>query len=275
MTKFVPDRVSGALNLGGERSAALDNGLLAHRNLLESNDEGNRLRHLKHVADAVRRGARSKLYETAMQRRCDEFGCGVLVMTPPGQLVAPGLGNQSAAHLGLSLHHLFGVPVLPGSSLKGIAAHYSHEVFGSNNPDYAEKGNIYRLLFGDKDSRGFIRFKSAWATPESMLNEQRGLRLDVMTPEHTDYNTQKLYTGQHPRKGKPIAPEDTDNPVPIAFLSVDADFRVWLDCEDLTSQGQELTAIARQILFGALAERGIGGKTSSGYGRLLQTPDQS
>lgn len=33
---------------------------------------------------------------------------------------------------GITLHHTYGVPFLPGTALKGLAAHYAHQIFGGD-----------------------------------------------------------------------------------------------------------------------------------------------
>jgi CRISPR-associated protein Cmr6 len=90
-----------------------------------------------------------------------------------------GHGNASAIDVGLTVHHTWGVPVIPGSALKGLVAHYVDATYGptdaSKNPweqqgdervraDYQgvtrngrriERGPgvVYRALFGAPDAR--------------------------------------------------------------------------------------------------------------------------
>ena len=40
-----------------------------------------------------------------------------------------GHGNASATEVGLSVHHTWGVPVIPGSALKGLLSHYIDIVY--------------------------------------------------------------------------------------------------------------------------------------------------
>jgi CRISPR-associated protein Cmr6 len=41
-----------------------------------------------------------------------------------------GHGNASAIDVGLTVHHTWGVPVIPGSALKGLVAHYVDATYG-------------------------------------------------------------------------------------------------------------------------------------------------
>ena len=44
-----------------------------------------------------------------------------------------GHGNPSGADVGLTVHRTWGVPVLPGSALKGLLAHYVDAVYGGGD----------------------------------------------------------------------------------------------------------------------------------------------
>ena len=48
-----------------------------------------------------------------------------------------GHGNPSATDVGLTLHHPWGVPVIPGSALKGLCSHYIVSTFGPEAPSAA------------------------------------------------------------------------------------------------------------------------------------------
>jgi CRISPR-associated protein Cmr6 len=186
-----------------------------------------------------------------------------------------GLGAENVLETGIRLHHVYGVPFLPGSALKGLAAHYCDQVWAIpdkrfKKPTEAEdeayekflsgKGpkpadNYHRLLFGTTDDSGCIVFHDAWLKPDSV----KPLKLDVMTPHHP-----KWLDGS-------VAPTDFDSPVPVTFLSVTGTFHVALAWRGPASdEAKGWTELARALLRAALANWGIGGKTTSGYGRLVQ-----
>jgi len=106
-----------------------------------------------------------------------------------------GHGNSSATGVGLTVHHTWGVPVIPGSALKGLVAHFVDAAYGPGEPEQTPweqegdertradyqgvtwrgprikrgPGAVYRLLFGAPDAeeddamrqRGFAAGASA------------------------------------------------------------------------------------------------------------------
>jgi hypothetical protein len=86
--------------------------------------------------------------------------------------------------------------------------------------------------------------------------------LDVMTPHHQKYYGEPQGSNEHP-------PTDFDDPVPVSFLSVVGDFLVALSGDVSGEAGQQWADLTFQLLSCALKDWGIGGKTNSGYGRML------
>lgn len=195
-----------------------------------------------------------------------------------GRLIV-GLGSENVLETGIRLHHTYGLPILPGSALKGLAAHYCREVWGQAaaegskrfaRPTEAEneayqtflqgKGekpgdNYFRLLFGSTDDSGCLIFHDAWLTHDSL----NPLVMDVMTPHHP-----KWLDGSK-------APTDFDSPVPVPFVSVAGKFRIAVSWHGPGSEKAGVwTELAFDLLAEALREWGVGGKTGSGYGRLIE-----
>ncbi len=192
-----------------------------------------------------------------------------------GRLVV-GLGAENVLETGLRLHHTYGMPLIPGSALKGLAAHYGDRVWGPADnrfraPTPAEDGayrkflrgkgskpddNFHRLLFGSTDDSGCIVFHDAWYTPDS---SPRPLVMDVMTPHHPQWNDSK----------NPVSPTDFDSPAALPFLAVTGSFRVAVSwCGPPSEQARNWVELARNLLCDALKDWGVGGKTSSGYGKM-------
>ena len=173
-----------------------------------------------------------------------------------------GLGGENVLETGLTLHHTYGTPLIPGTALKGLASHYCDQVWGASETDQGfrkrqedEKvGEYYKAIFGTTEDSGHIIFHDAWITPETVVNS---LQPDVMTPHHGDY-----YSG----KG---APTDFDDPNPVTFLSVVGTFHVVVSCDVPGAEGQKWAKLAFDLLAEALGGWGIGGKTNAGYGRLV------
>ena len=245
-------------------------GLLLASYLKLAGDKGESKRQLHEEAIQAARNARD-IYSKAFARWRQHTAGAERNLTVRGRLVI-GLGTESVLETGLTLHHTYGTPLIPGSALKGLAAHYCDQVWGPLDPEFRRKihffedgqqreraGTHYQTLFGITEDSGHIRFHDAWLLPDSLRQENRGLVADVMTPHHGDY-----YTAQ----ASPPAPTDFDDPNPVSFLSVAGDFRVCVSCDVPGGTGDLWAARALQLLTEALAHWGVGGKTNAGYGRL-------
>lgn len=176
--------------------------------------------------------------------------------------LAIGLGGESVLETAITLHRTYGVPYIPGSALKGLAARYAQNRLEEQT---WEKGSeAYKTLFGATTEAGYVTFFDALYVPGS-AKKDRPLALDVITVHHPEY-----YRGEN------LPPADWDNPTPVPFLSATGSYLVAL-------YGPEnWVEAAFEILQFALAEEGIGAKTSSGYGRMVfedaalkSRPDQS
>ena len=198
-----------------------------------------------------------------------------IVLPVQGRLIV-GLGGDNVLETGIALHHTYGVPMIPGSALKGLAAHYCDQVWGLADPKFRKArgkkdeaiGAYHEVLFGATDDSGHITFHDAWIIPDSIRADgTSGLVLDVMTPHHSDYYSDKTYESGA-KKGDLIPPTDFDGPTPITFLSVAGAFHIAVSCDVLGEAGGHWAKLAFDLLKEALREWGVGGKTSSGYGRL-------
>lgn len=221
----------------------------------------------RHVADtaAIAEPQVYTAFYAGWQKALQEAGAETKVAKCLGRLIV-GLGNESVIETSITLHRTYGVPYIPGSALKGLAASYARQRLG----DYwKEDSPAYKALFGyapdaDKSRRpapeaetdmgaaGHVVFFDALYVPQSGLHKQ-ALHADVMTVHHGDY-----YNSQ-----KPAAPADWDDPNPVPFLTV--------------AKGKFLVALAGppawvtaafKMLAYALAEYGVGAKTNAGYGRM-------
>lgn len=177
-----------------------------------------------------------------------------------------GLGGENVLETGLTLHHIYGTPLIPGTALKGLAAHYCAQTWGSKDAGFKGdgQGQYYNLLFGTTDDSGHIVFHDAWVEPESLADERQGIVRDVMTPHHADY-----YMAKPPDQDR--APTDSDMPIPVPFLAVRGTFLVAVS-SDITDSGlaQQWCDLALNILSEALQYWGVGGKTNAGYGRMAR-----
>ncbi len=225
------------------------------------------------------------IYKEAFQRRKEDLN----EISAPRTFetlspMAVGLGGSNVLETGLTLNHLYGVPMIPGSAIKGIVAHYCSTVLGAADPAYRgpalddrnrpakEAGEVYETLFGkvdrvynadgtvsdvppDEMSGGYLRFFDAWIEPDSLNG---AFVKDVMTPHHGDYYA-----------GREDAPSDFDDPNPVTFMTVRGKFEVRVGCEESDpDKRKEWLAFALNLTERALAAFGVGGKVRTGYGRM-------
>lgn len=175
-----------------------------------------------------------------------------------GRLVI-GLGGENVLETGLTLNHTYGTPMIPGTALKGLAAHYCDQALGAVDERFKLGGEYHQAIFGTTEDSGHIIFHDAWITPDSL---EGSLQPDVMTPHHGDYYSDE--TGR-------TAPTDFDDPNPVTFLSVVGNFSVAVSCDVQGPEGNEWADRVFGLLSDALREWGIGGKTNAGYGHLIKT----
>jgi len=165
-----------------------------------------------------------------------------------------GLGMDSPLEFGISLSHTFGMPVIPGSSIKGVCAAYADQVWGKKDPQWKSNGDIYCVLFGSpendvpktKEQAGAIDFLDAWWVPEKSPFTQ-----EIINCHHSNYY-----------KNGENSPADWDAPIPLKILAVTGNF---LFCVRGPAYWNDLVL---KLLIEALCSFGIGAKTRTGYGRF-------
>jgi CRISPR-associated protein Cmr6 len=180
----------------------------------------------------------------------DEHNAEVRCARVKGRMIV-GLGLESVIETAVLLHRTYGVPYIPGSALKGLAASYVRQHLGK---DWQKGSSQYKILFGDTDDAGYITFFDALYIPGSGYNKQ-ALWPDIIAVHHQQYYQDKA------------APADWDSPIPVPLLSATGEYLIALAAPDLQQRKQWLD-LAFQILGQALDKSGIGAKTSSGYGRM-------
>jgi CRISPR type III-B/RAMP module RAMP protein Cmr6 len=169
-----------------------------------------------------------------------------------------GLGGNSVLETDLTLQRNYSLPIIPGRALKGLTRSYAaQENWEVSIPD--EQGNLQQRkkaeddlsrLFGTLDRAGSVIFFDA--IPQ---DGQAKLAVDVMTPHYPDYY----------QKNRP--PSNDQQPVPITFLTVTRTTFVFAIAPRTPDPGDRADAVlALALLKQALADYGVGGKTSAGYG---------
>lgn len=163
-----------------------------------------------------------------------------------------GLGGGAVLEHQITLEHTWGVPVIPGSALKGLASATAHRYGGARwkRAESGIPGGVdHQSLFGDTAHAGLVTFHDAWWDPKG--SSKLPMDLDVMTVHHRGYYAD----GKSP-------PADTDEPNPVSFITAHGTYLIALT-------GPEAWAkCAAEWLQVALAREGIGAKTRAGYGRM-------
>lgn len=171
--------------------------------------------------------------------------------------MAVGLGGEGVLETAITLHRTYGVPYIPGSALKGLAASYARQHLGEQWWKDKKPTQAYEFVFGKTEDAGYVTFHDALYVPGSghkTGNIPRALYADVLTVHHPAYY-----------RNEDAAPADWDSPNPVSLLSATGDYLIALAAEPGWEQWRDA---AFEILKHALAEDGIGAKTSSGYGRM-------
>ena len=209
----------------------------------------------------------------------NEFSFRTIKFKPNWRLIV-GLGGESVYETSITLHHIYGIPYITASSIKGVVRSYIiNTVFGQEDLKFAEGQAIEDKSFCDifgcpaEIKIEKQKFQSFYAKTEGKKKGDRmgkiiffdsfpitepKIEVDIMNPHYPKY-----YGGDE-------APTDTQNPTPIPFLTVaKTDFQFIIGTkygliDDFQLQGKTIS----QWLKEALANNGIGAKTAVGYGRM-------
>lgn len=176
-----------------------------------------------------------------------------------------GIGYDHSAEIGFMFDWTTGLPIIPGSSLKGAARAAAQE-----NGFKSDKINeIFgkELKPGEKHTMGGrIIFLPAYPLVENKTTKAF-LDVDVLTPHYKNYYDKS--------KNEPQA--DNHSPEPLKFLTVPANViyqfsLLDMECPDMTKEAaaslteDDILKLAKDILIKALMESGIGAKTNVFYG---------
>ncbi|WP_019570940.1 type III-B CRISPR module RAMP protein Cmr6 [Thioalkalivibrio sp. ALE11] len=213
-----------------------------------------------------------------------------------GQASAPfttGLGIEHPLENGFAFLDPYGLPVLPGSGIKGVLRQAARELAGGTWGDDSggwddstrypcTMGNetvylsMIDALFGLEIDDGAQMHVRGALTFWDVVPQIAGNRLhvEIMTPHQAHYYQQR----QDTKTGGSVTPHDSGQPTPIPFLTVPPgsrfSFHVVCDKYRLTqltpelAQGnrwQQLLAKAFEHAFDWL---GFGAKTAVGYGAM-------
>lgn len=163
-----------------------------------------------------------------------------------------GLGGAHVLETQVMRHSVYGIPMIPGSALKGLVR--------AKSEDYGLQTDEADVLFGksgetpDEMDAGYLIFHDAWWVPEGGSTSKPYAR-DIVTVHAQKYYESKGKTHPHP---------DMESPNPNHQLAVQGSF--YFVIEGL----QYWAELGMKILICALQDEGIGGKVAAGYGYFTE-----
>jgi len=185
-----------------------------------------------------------------------------------------GLGQASILETSMTLNRITGIPIIPGSALKGLAASYALLYELKVTKRFEEVEQIYQQykkreivempegyqnfidIFGTQDASGKIIFLDAVPTKAPKLEP------DIINnhyPEYYSSNNAEQY------------PTPYQNPVLVYFLTLgkESQFAFAVAGQEQDEKTEQLVKIAKEWLCQGLSELGVGAKTAAGYGYLI------
>lgn len=215
-----------------------------------------------------------------------------------------GLGASHPQETSMTLHHIYGVPYIPGSAVKGVTRHWwiLKEFDSLGITDFRQIHHMEKILeIADVDNEG-LKGDNYKLSKEEF---KKKFKIKDLEPDDKLYNflteyqdSIKLFRdifGTQEKKGKVIffdaypvgninlkidimnphysgyyneskPPADWQKPNPIKFLTVEkTKFQFFLASKD-TNRDIDLLCHTIKALKQALKEQGVGAKTSLGYG---------
>lgn len=227
-------------------SKSINPSLLLEKGLLSLDGENSKKEHLQKLVALPA----SAEYKTAFNRWFDLTGDDSrfqqTAFTVKNRLLI-GMNGNAGLETGCCLSRNYGMPYIPGSSVKGVVRNWANSNLKAFSDDIEE-------LLGTDDSEqpsrisGTVTFHDAWWIPK---DGGKPFVLDVVTTHHQAY-----YNGSQDK------PSDTDSPIPNHLLAVQGSFLFVLEGEP------EAVQTGQRMLEEALEHNGIGAKNAAGYGYM-------
>ena len=189
------------------------------------------------------------------QKQSDFLQAKTFKAYPEWRMVV-GLGQASILETSMALDRITGIPIIPGSALKGLTASYAMLChLQTTERKEAEKDPAYKSIFGTQEEAGKVIFLDAVPTKSPELKP------DIMNNHYQEYYSDKSGT---------VAPSPWQNPVPVYFLTLgqNSEFAFAVAARHNHPLTEALVNQAKGWLQSGLSEMGIGAKTAAGYGYM-------
>jgi CRISPR-associated protein Cmr6 len=178
-----------------------------------------------------------------------------------------GIGGEHVQETGMTLDHIYGIPVIPESAIKGVVRSWIiGELFGGDeelamreirdddSDELKQNKGDFLDVFGSQEQAGKVQFLTAYPNGNSVA-----FATDIMNPHFPRY-----YAGSSP-------PTDDQDPIPVNFLTVtDTEYRFVF-----VTKVERLVELVSGWLGDAIQNKGLGAKSAVGYGyfrRLARPP---
>lgn len=229
----------------------LQRGLMAHKEHGDSPDNAKH-KHIRRICSTKPSDFYKRAF-TRWQKKTDDNGRFSSVRLALESRLFIGLAGGGMMETGCAISHSYGMPYIPGSSVKGVVRAHARSRLLRDGGEAGE--DICNELFGTPSLAGLIHFHDAWWAPGSSPSP---FVEEVVTTHHMGY-----YSTEGAQEAT-----DFDSPVPNAQVAVQGSFlfvlegaAAWFD-------------LAKKMLVDALCTRGIGAKTRAGYGYFAEATGQ-
>lgn len=206
----------------------------------------------KALIDKITRLKPSPLYRAALERwrkvTAEHGRFAAFQAELVGRLYI-GVTRENALEAGVTTAHAYGMPMIPGSAVKGLCRATARRMklgeqarqfmFGSDPPNKDNPADESREM-----EAGGLVFHDAW-----WVGKSEPFVAEIVTPHHQAYY-----------KDGSVPASDFDSPIPANQIAVSGAFLFVIEGDP------GWTGVAKRLLQMALADTGIGGKRSSGYG---------
>lgn len=175
-----------------------------------------------------------------------------------------GLGTESVHETSMTLHHIYGIPYIPASAVKGVVRSWIITNHFNNSEEAALKDQGFCLSFGCPAKGSFFKkaYKGGLVFMDAFPVGKISIKKDIINPHYSKYYS-----------GGDTPPADYLSPVPVNFLIVhNTKFKFLLgtnENKNITEGkfvNKSILEIGKIWLPKALKEHGIGAKTAVGYG---------
>ena len=175
-----------------------------------------------------------------------------------------GTGIEHPLENGMAFLNPYGLPYLPGSSVKGVLRRAAEELADGRWGGSAgwDGDDAVQVLFGRQPPPGSEEHQRGALTFWDVYPACRGLQVDIMNPHHGKY-----YQGTE-------SPHDAGSPIPIYFLVLPPGtvFTFHVQCHERLLPAGWPSERWRDLLSAAFDHAcdwvGFGAKTAIGYGAL-------